>query len=54
MGKVTWIKENLINHFYMQIKIYFFELNEMNRKPEYKFSELFRNNLQNRKQESFN
>lgn len=55
MGRVTWIEENLIiKEFYMQIKIYFFELDEMNQKPAYKFSELFKHSLQNRKQEAFN
>lgn len=38
----------------MQIKISFFELDEVNQKPAYKFSELFKHSLQTRKQEAFN
>lgn len=39
MGKVTWIEEILIiKEFYMQIKIYLFELDEVNQKVAHKFS----------------
>ena len=49
MGKVTWIEENLIiKEFCMQIKIYLFELDEMNQKVAHKFSQLFKHSLQNK------
>lgn len=39
MGKVTWIEESLIiKELNMQIKIYFFELDEMNQNIAHKFS----------------
>lgn len=39
MGKVTQIEESLIiKEFYMQIKIYFFELDEVNQKFAHIFS----------------
>lgn len=39
MGKVTWIEESLIiKELNMQIKIYFFELDEMNQNIAHKLS----------------